>query len=170
MLSFDIRSLETRAAIVDEQLPATDPVWHEEDPKPDTAVHVTGRLSSAGPGRFYWHGRIEGDVALECRRCLTPTRVHVKDETHVIFADRGDENTEDPDVFELDPHASELDLRPAIREEWLLSAPTLALCRDDCKGLCLRCGEDLNAGPHECGQAESDPRWATLRKVNETSK
>src|SRR5436190_1581518 len=113
MLSFDIRSLQMHAAVVNDELSADDPVWQEEDPKPEGAVHVTGRLSVAGPGRYYWHGRIEGDIALDCRRCLTPTRAHVSDESHVIFAESGDENTDDPDVYELDPNASELDLRPA---------------------------------------------------------
>ena len=87
MLSFDIRSLQAHAAVVDEQLSADDSVWEPDDPKPTTAVHVTGRLSAAGPGRFYWHGRIEGDVALACSRCLEDTTAHVSDETHVIFAE-----------------------------------------------------------------------------------
>src|SRR5215212_6907256 len=99
MLSFDIRSLETHAAVVDEQLPATDAVWLEGDPLPVGSVHVTGRLSAAGPGRFYWHGRIEGDVALECNRCLNDTTAHVSDEAHLIFAEIGDEETDDPDVY-----------------------------------------------------------------------
>lgn len=170
MLSFDIRSLESHAAVVDEDLPANDPVWEASDPKPTTAVRVTGRLSSAGPGRFYWHGRIEGDVALECSRCLAEARAHVSDEAHLIFAEQGDEDTADPDVYQLDPRADELDLRPAIREEWLLAAPTFALCRADCKGLCPRCGADLNAGPHACGETAADPRWDALRKLKESTK
>src|SRR6266498_6018039 len=85
MLSFDIRSLESHAVVVDEDLPATDPVWEEDDPKPDGAVQVTGRLSAAGPRRFYWHGRIEGDVSLECSRCLAVAQAHVADEAHIIF-------------------------------------------------------------------------------------
>jgi uncharacterized protein len=170
MLSFDIRSLESHAAVVDEELPASDPVWEEGDPKPENAVHVTGRLSAAGPGRFYWHGHIEGDVALECSRCLADARAHVQDETHLIFAEHGDEETDDPDVYRLDPRADELDLRPAIREEWLLAAPTYALCREGCKGLCPRCGVDLNAGPHTCAHEEADPRWDALRKLNQSSR
>src|SRR5437016_3439944 len=145
MLSFDIRSIETHAVTVDEPLAASDAVWEEDDPKPVKAVRVTGRLSSAGPGRFYWHGRIEGDVALECSRCLNGASAHVSDEAHLIFAESGDEGTDDPDVYRLDPNAQELDLRPAIREEWILAAPSFALCREDCKGLCARCGQDLNA-------------------------
>jgi uncharacterized protein len=170
MLSFDIRSLDSPAAVVDEQLSANDEVWEEGDPMPIGAVHVTGRLSAAGTGQFYWHGRIEGDVALECNRCLTETTAHVNDETHVIFAEEGDENAEDPDVYRLDPKASELDLTPAIREQWVLAAPSFALCREDCKGLCAGCGADLNAGPHDCSQQETDPRWNALRKLNESSK
>lgn len=166
MLSFDIRSLESHAVVVDEQLAADDPVWEADDARPETAVHVTGRLSAAGPGRFYWHGRIEGDVALECSRCLAEARAHVTDEAHLIFAETGDEETDDSDVYRLDPRADELDLRPAIREEWLLAAPTYAVCKEDCKGLCPRCGADLNAGPHECAQQKADPRWNTLRKLN----
>jgi uncharacterized protein len=165
MLSFDIRSLETRAAVVDEQLPASDPVWEENDPKPATAVHVTGRLSSAGPGRFYWHGRIEGDIALACSRCLNEASAHVDDETHLIFAELGDEEIDDPDVYQLDSNEQELDLRPAIREEWLLAAPSFALCREDCQGLCARCGKDLNTGPCNCDDKSADPRWDALKKL-----
>lgn len=173
MLSFDVRSLESHAAVVDEDLSADDPVWESGDPKPVKAAHVTGRLSAAGPGRFYWHGRIEGDVALECNRCLADTSAHVSDETHLIFAESGAEETDDPDVYQLDPREIELDLRPALREQWLLAAPTFALCREECKGLCGQCGADLNAdlntGPHECAHDESDPRWDALRKLKQSS-
>jgi uncharacterized protein len=125
-------------------------------------------LSAAGAGRFYWHGRIEGDVVLECNRCLSEARAHVKDEAHVIFAEVGSEETDDPDVYPLDPKAQEIDLRPVIREEWLLVAPTYALCREDCKGLCPQCGADLNAGPHTCAQEEVDPRWDALRQLKQS--
>lgn len=166
MLSFDIRSLETQAVVVDEAVPVTDALWSEIDPKPAGPVRVTGRLSSAGPGRFYWHGRIEGDVALECSRCLTDASAHVSDETHVIFAESGDDETDDPDVYRLDPNDRELDLRPVIREEWILAAPSFALCRDDCKGLCPRCGTDLNSGSCQCDEKSADPRWDALRKLD----
>ena len=87
MLSFDIRSLESHAAVVDEDLPSDDSVWEDDDPRPAGSVHVSGRLSAAGPGRFYWHGNIDGDISLECSRCLTETERHVSDEAHIIFAD-----------------------------------------------------------------------------------
>jgi uncharacterized protein len=161
MLSFDLRSLRERAASVDAEIAPDDPVWQPTDPLPAGPVRVTGRLSPAGPDRYYWHGRIEGKVAVECRRCLAETTADVRDEVHLIFAEAGD--PDDPDVYSIDPGTPELDLRPAVREQWLLDAPGYALCRPDCKGLCPTCGADLNAGDCEC-QPVTHSRWAALRK------
>lgn len=168
MLSFDIRSLIDHAVTVDEDLPLDDPVWQADDNKPSAPLHVRGRLSGAGPGRFYWHGTINGDVALECSRCLGQASAHVEDEAHLIFAEAGGEDiSDDPDVYILEARENELDLRPAIREQWLLNVPGYALCRDDCKGLCASCGAELNLGTCECSAAAKDSRWSGLRKLQE---
>ena len=113
-------------------------------------------------------GRVRATLEVDCSRCLEEASAHVSDEAHIIFAETGDEETDDPDVYRLDPSAQELDLRPALREEWLLAAPTFAVCREDCKGLCPKCGADLNAGPHDCSQSEADPRWDALRKLGQS--
>ena len=171
MLSFDLRSLEAHAAVVDEVLSADDSVWEEHDRKPVGGLNVSGRLSAAGSGRFYWHGRLEGDVALACNRCLADAHAHVTDEAHIIFAEEGsDDAADDPDVYVYEQGAADLDIRPALREQWLLVAPAYALCRPDCKGLCPRCGVDLNAGPHECAEQSIDPRWDALKKLKTSSR
>lgn len=162
MLSYDIRALREQAVTVDADLPATDPVWREGDPLPAGSVHVTGRLSAAGPGRFYWHARITGDIAGPCRRCLVDAKASVEDEGHFIFADEAGDEVDDPDVYVIDPGVHELDLRPVVREQWLLAAPGFLECRPDCRGLCPRCGADLNAGPCACPPA-TDARWGALR-------
>jgi uncharacterized protein len=164
MLSFDIRSVETRAAQVDATLSPEDPVWQQGDPVPAAPMRVTGRLSSAGSGRFYWHGRLEGDVTLPCRRCLADATVHVADESHVIFAEPGSDETEDPDVYVLDERSNQIDLRPVVREQWMLNVPAFAVCREECKGICPTCGKDLNEGPCNCAEAR-DARWDALRRV-----
>jgi uncharacterized protein len=164
MLSFDKRSVETKAAVVDDVLSPDDAVWQETDTVPSAPLRVTGRLSAAGSGRFYWHGQIAGDVVLPCRRCLAEARVHVQDESHVIFADAGSDEANDPDVQILDERSYDIDLRPAIREQWLLNAPSYALCREECRGICPTCGKDLNEGPCDC-PASRDTRWDALRRV-----
>ena len=166
MLSFDLRSLTERAVSVDDELSPDDAVWVEGDVTPSAPVHVKGRLSSAGPGRFYWHGTIEGDVDLPCRRCLGDASGHVSEEAHLIFAEAGSEELQDdPDVYLLDDRRPELDLRPALREQWLLHVPGFALCRVDCQGLCPTCGADLNVEPCGCASSAADPRWEGLRSA-----
>jgi len=164
MLSYDIRSLASRAVQVDGTLAADDPVWREEDPRPSAPVHVVGRLSAAGPGRYYFSGHLEGEVDAECRRCLTDVSVSIAEDVQLLFVESGTEGDDDPDVFVVDSRAYELDMRPSLREQWLLAVPAFVQCRDDCKGLCPTCGADLNADACECAPA-TDSRWDTLRNV-----
>lgn len=167
MLSFDIRSLDREAATVDAVLPATDGVWMAEDilRPAGEGIRITGRLSAAGSGRYYFSGHLSGETQQECRRCLTPAQSPVVAEVHVLFAEPGGEDDDDPDVFPLEGAQGDvIDLRPAVREQWLLEVPPFLECRPDCKGLCKRCGADLNAG--DCGCApEIDARWEALRKL-----
>ena len=166
MLSFDIRSLTERAIAVDYALSADDPVWLDGDSKPSGAIQVKGRLSSAGPGRYYWHGTIGGDVELPSRRCLGNATGHVLEEGHLIFAEADTEGIQDdPDVFILDDRKAELDLRPALREQWLLHVPGFAVCRDDCRGLCPSCGADLNVECCDCDPSSTDKGWGALGRI-----
>jgi uncharacterized protein len=170
MLSFDLRSLESKAVQVDGELAVDDAVWQEGDPLPAEPVHVTGRLSPAGPGRFYFSGRIEGTATGECRRCLTDVQAGVAEDVHLIFAEEGDETVDDdPDVYVIDGRSHALDIRPAIREHWLLSVPGYVQCRDDCKGLCPSCGQDRNTTTCDCAPVAADSRWEALRRTRSES-
>jgi len=166
MLSFDIRELESKAAQVDSNLTAADPVWLDGDVRPVDAVHVVGRLSVAGEGRFYFSGHINGTVQMDCRRCLVEVTTAVSEEAHFLFAPEGDETAaDDPDVFLYDPGVHTLDLRPAVREFWLLSAPSFVQCTPECLGLCPQCGTDLNTGTCNCVPVNTDSPWDTLRNL-----
>ena len=169
MLSFDIRTLESKAAQVRADLPAEDPVWDANDPRPISAVHVEGRLSAAGEGRFYFSGHISGSVRQSCRRCLVDVTESVEEEIHTLFAPQGDPTAEDdPDVYLYDPGARELDLRQAVRESWLLAVPAFMQCKPDCRGLCPQCGIDLNTGTCSCVPEHSDSRWDALRDLSQS--
>jgi len=166
MLSIDIRSLESQAAVIEGVLAADDAVWEAGEIRPSEGVRVTGRLSRAGGNRYYFSGRIAGSQQLTCRRCLKPAEVEVREAVHLLFAEPGAEGADDPDVFVIPPHARELDLRPAIREQWLLAVPTFVQCSEECRGLCVRCGADLNEGPCGCSPT-TDSRWEALRSLRE---
>ena len=162
MLSFDLREIESHPAQVAGELMPDDPVWVEGDVRPAGPIKVTGRLSRAGAGKFYFHGHLEGELKTECRRCLTEVDDDIEDEVHLIFAEAGDADAElDPDVYQLEERAKELDLRPAVREQWLLLAPSFAVCTEDCKGLCPTCGVDRNVTTCDCAPV-TDSRWGAL--------
>lgn len=168
MLSFDLTTLGSHAVQVDGELAREDAVWSADDARPVGSVRVVGRLSSAGSGRFYFSGAVSGSVGGTCRRCLRDVASPVQEEMHVLFAPEGDAEIDDPDVFVIDRRARELDLRPAVREQWLLAAPKYVLCQENCKGLCAQCGADLNDRPCSCEPA-TDSRWDALRKARGTT-
>lgn len=169
MLSFDIRTLAREAATVDDVIAADDAVWLDDDSRPSSeGIRVTGRLSQAGSDRYYFSGHLSGVTQQDCRRCLTPTEATVDADVHVLFAETG-EDVDDPDVYPVGgDRRDEIDLLPALREQWLLEVPAFLVCRPDCKGLCPKCGADLNAGTCDC-TPESDARWEALRKLRDAN-
>lgn len=162
MLFFDIRSLNDHAAPVSGSLEPSDPVFEGTDAVPASPVEVSGRVSCASRGRYYWSGRITGTIELSCSRCLEPVTLAVNEEVRALFSEAGLEEEDDPDVYALERGSSELDLRPAVREHWLLAVPRFALCREDCRGLCPQCGENRNVTTCSCAPAR-DSRWDALR-------
>ncbi len=51
--------------------------------------------------------------------------------------------------YEVDKNTEFIDIGEDIRQEIILGLPTKILCRDDCRGICLHCGANLNE--EECG-------------------
>ena len=72
------------------------------------------------------------------------------------------EDEENDDILLLD--GTELDLDEAVSTAFILAMDTKNLCSDDCKGLCAKCGADLNLGPCGCGP-DVDPRLAALAQL-----
>jgi len=91
-------------------------------------------------------------------------RLNINETLQLLFAEAGLDEADEDDVVPIPAGARELDLRPAVREEWLLAVPAFALCRDDCKGICPTCGADRNTGACNCAP-DPDVRWAGLRDV-----
>ena len=172
MLSFDIRSLESQAVVVDEELSADDAIWQEGDPKPAGSVHVTGRLSSAGPGRFYWHGRIEGNVALECSRCLAPYEFQEDEVFSLVLYPRAGAPSDEVELASKDLDVlyfsdPVVPLAPIAEERVQMALPMKPLCKTDCLGLCPMCGMDRNLTACACAPDTIDPRWEALKALKE---
>ena len=158
MLSFPTQSIAAGAVHVQGDLDRDDQCWIEGDLRPNKAIRVTGRVSSAGQGRYYFSGNFVGRATVECRRCLQDVDVEVGADAHLLFADDDTETEGDPDVYPLAVGRSgeSVDLRPAIREQWLLEVPAFVLCTPACKGLCPTCGTNLNTGACSCAPTANE--------------
>ena len=82
----------------------------------------------------------------------------------VLVTELANEENEDEWVFPLEGDSA--DLEDIIRTIFVLNLDSKLLCKDDCAGLCCRCGHNLNDGPCNC-QKELDPRFAALKQLLE---
>jgi uncharacterized protein len=103
-----------------------------------------------------------GDFELLCARCVEPVSSPLAGEFDLIFrpqaadADPG-ERSITPDETEIGYYEeSGLSLEDVVREQVLLSLPSRTLCKEDCKGLCPRCGQNLNLASCSCNTS-SEP-------------
>jgi uncharacterized protein len=105
--------------------------------------------------RITIRGRVRGAAWLECVRCLRGFETSF-DAPIEVFAERsGTGSRRDEDELERDEYmmfhdGRKLDLSEQVREALLLELPIAPHCREDCEGLCPRCGADLNDGPCAC--------------------
>lgn len=121
-------------------------------------VDVDVRLSSFSGG-IAVRGRVRCPWTGRCRRCsreVTGT-VDVAVDERYVEASRADDEAY---RYEGDT----IDLAPLVHDAVFLELPLTPLCRDDCRGLCVQCGVDLNDEACEC-RAPVDPRWAKLAEL-----
>ncbi len=162
MLRIDLRVLDQGPVQVAGSLAPDDPLFAGLEFELIKPVRVSGQVASAGLGRYYWRGEVETEVRGACRRCLAPVNVAVSAPVGVLFTD--DSLADDPSAWVIEENATVLDLSEAVREELILSVPAYVLCREDCRGLCPGCGEDLNLRSCACRRS-ADPRWGPLEAL-----
>ncbi len=112
------------------------------------------------------------DYTAECARCLAPVCGEFSLSLEKTVAPRN--LLSDLDEDKLDDYAiiedGFLDMDEQLRAQLEMEFPVRILCRDDCKGLCQRCGKNLNEGKCDCVEKEIDPRMAPLQKLLEQMK
>ena len=107
-------------------------------------------------------GRITTTIHGVCDRCAADFDRHEDIPIDVVLVtELSNEENEDEWVFPLEGDSA--DLEDIIRTVFVLNMDSKLLCKEDCAGLCCRCGKNLNDGPCGC-QKELDPRFAALRQ------
>lgn len=164
MLRVDLGQLDREGSVdVEASLSAADELWKGTDLRWDGDVVVKLRATFAGTGEVVARGSVGGRLHQECRRCLKPVETPYRQDLTLVFVSDGSEENGDGGAYGFDVDQAELDMSEAVREEVVLAVNPYVVCDPECKGLCSRCGADLNEGPCDCSESEVDPRWEALR-------
>lgn len=126
-----------------------------------TAAPVGEGFIVNNAGALTLRGTLSASLRCVCDRCAAEFDREVSYPLDIPLASEL-QDEENPDYFLLD--GDELDLEELLETVFILNMDTRFLCRDDCKGLCSRCGKNLNEGPCGC-RTESDPRLAVLEQL-----
>jgi len=133
-------------------------------------------------------GVVEGTAVHQCVRCLKEFDAPVAFSIRVAYEREGkgaasavkqDVRGKKKAVEEIEVEPDEpnddiyyysgdhLELAPMVREQLILASPMHPLCAEDCRGLCARCGKDLNEGPCSCAAESTESPFHMLRAMKE---
>ncbi|MBQ9893991.1 MAG: DUF177 domain-containing protein [Ruminococcus sp.] len=108
-------------------------------------VSINGRVYNRA-GVVYLEYSVDFTLNIICDRCLKELeREYHFDFDHIVVPSINGEND---DYIVADGES--IDLNEIALTDLLLQLPTKNLCKDDCKGLCMVCGQDLNLGECDC--------------------
>jgi uncharacterized protein len=150
------------------------PITVNDNVNPDIA-HVNLRVLKLGR-KVLIEGSVKISASLTCSRCLKEFS-HPLDMTFRDVYNPSEEIETEPDhelsnnELDLSFYSSdEIEISELVKEQVLLSVPMKPLCKLQCRGICPRCGKDLNMGTCQCKTEEIDPRLAPLKRLKELTK
>ena len=105
---------------------------------------------------------------LVCDRCARDFQSDINSKFNMVYLFRSkfdESDDEKEEVVYLHPETDKIELGDDIRDYAILAVPMKKLCSEDCKGLCPKCGKNLNDGPCNCIDEIVDPRWEPILKM-----
>lgn len=123
-------------------------------------------VANEGKSKVRIRGTVDVVVCASCSRCLTDVKVPVCSEFDYLLdyeKIRANEVEDQDDISFLSGNSLDVD-RLALREI-LACFPFTVLCREDCKGLCFKCGKNLNEGDCGCDRETVDVRMSAIQDI-----
>lgn len=106
--------------------------------------------------------KVCGNMRTHCARCGKELTVPLEfDVNEILTENESDVADGETIVFS----GEKLDISDIVINSFLMNVSGKYLCSENCKGLCYKCGADLNQGDCNCNREEIDPRWADLQKI-----
>ena len=117
-------------------------------------------------------------IELSCSRCLEPVVADLKGKFDLLYRPLGVDQRKSGEEIEITADDVEIGyyrgngllLEDVLKEQVLLQLPLKPLCREDCKGLCPKCGANRNAAVCGCSTDITDARWAALAGIKDKLK
>ncbi|MDR1537237.1 MAG: DUF177 domain-containing protein [Clostridiales bacterium] len=127
------------------------------------SVVFSGGLSKEN-GKFILSGKASASFKAACDFCLTEFDAELAFPICEIFVNGAEESLPpDDDAWRFSGNA--IDFSEALRTNFLVNFPPSFICREGCKGLCSRCGQNLNEKSCDCQKGSEDFRFDNLRQL-----
>ena len=127
-------------------------------------------FTNVGVNKAKVEGTVKLTFATECDRCLVelPTVLNLQFDRVVTSPDVTTDEEEDeyPEYME----GYQLNVETFVYNEILINWPVKILCKEDCKGVCPKCGQNLNTKECGCDTFVPDPRMAVLKDIFNANK
>lgn len=127
---------------------------------PLTGSFLATRISEG----VYLSGALKSEIGQQCVRCLEDAVVPLILQIDELYYYPPGSAPESANVVGENGY---IDLAPLLRELAWLGVPLQPLCKPDCQGLCMECGQNLNHGNCSCEVENIDPRLSVLKQLLE---
>ena len=119
---------------------------------------------------YFCQAHVCAEITMECARCLESFRREIVCATDFIatslsVAEERKGVIDDEDYVYFKGDDLRIDIVEPVRQALALELPLKPLCTENCRGLCQKCGANLNQTTCECKPEETDPRWEGLKKL-----
>lgn len=123
------------------------------------------KVTSTGSKKYLVTGSGCVTLSIPCGRCLEEVEcvieIEVERELDFNLEEGSDERIEEMSYI----NGYHLDVDQLVGSEILINLPYRVLCKEDCKGLCFKCGSNLNKGECGCNREQLDPRMSVIQDI-----
>ena len=169
---------ETGVSIEREDSPEVFPILKDLEKTGECKFRSPIKLSVAvkAIGQMYrMSGSFNTDVQLICSRCLSEFKKPLNEVFDMAFAHSDSDTTHEGDDQDKEItaeeigmtyfHGEEIDLKDALQQQLIMSLSQRPLCKEACKGLCQKCGANLNDGDCRCTKNQINDRFEILKSL-----
>ncbi len=117
-------------------------------------------------GQYYLDINCQANKKSTCDRCLVDFNLDIKCSFKLVYTyDQSFSTTDSDEVKFLNFQDTEIEIGDDVRQMIMLNVPLKLLCSEGCKGLCVKCGKNLNESDCNCDKEQSNPKFDELKKL-----